>query len=207
MTTNCSVFKTQHTAASKQRYQSHKLTYEEYPRSVTFFLKSTTSCCKFWLRPVFGQYQSLKSASILKMGNLGVYLHTWGWQWIAGTLIHVLLGVWQWRQIPVFWLIWIYDGHFETWTGQQGIIFSGSASFVWHMFARLSSIAGICPLEGTWCAAAVIPTFTNMSSHKYTATCDPMSIRSDVIDLNGANIYIMKKREWASMWSFSYQGH
>ena len=51
------------------------------------------------------------------------------------------------------------------------------------MFARLSSIAGICPLEGTWCAAAVITTFTNMSSHKYTATGDPMSISSDVIHL------------------------
>ena len=71
------------------------------------------------------------------------------------------------------------------------------------MFARLSSIAGICPLEGTWCAAAVNPTFTNMSSHKSTATGDPMSISSDVIDLNGANIYIMKKREWASM----HMGH
>ena len=70
------------------------------------------------------------------------------------------------------------------WTGQQGIIFSGSASF-----------SDICllafrPLEGTWCAAAVIPTFTNMSSHKYTATGDPRSI-SYVIDLNGAYIYTL----------------
>ena len=41
----------------------------------------------------------------------------------------------------------------------------------------------------------MVHTFTNMSSRQSTATCDPRSISSDVIDLNGTNIHYKEMGE------------